>query len=186
MKPCFKALHDPLLLKASAELTPLAIERVGAKSEYTFSLIDRDKLVEASPSLKLYMEKIGLLDKMEFAAIPMCPAYSSGVIHTDIVYPEALNIPIYNCANSFFAWYDAELEDREVRNTVVDGEPPKDIVAKHMFYRFETAKEIARVSCSQPVWFNTKIPHRGFNIGNGSRAVATIRFSCKEILEYFE
>lgn len=185
MKPPFKALHDPLLLKASTELTPLALEKVFTKRDYSFNLIDHDQLIEASPSLKSYLTKLNLLDKLEFAAIPLCPAFGSGTIHKDIAYPEALNLPIYNCQNSFFAWYDAELVDDEIRNTVLD-DSRKDGIARYMLYRPDTAKEIARVSCAQPIWFNTQIPHRGFNSGRGPRVVATIRFSCKEILEYFE
>lgn len=185
MKPCFKALNDPLLLKASVELTPLALEKVFTKRDYSFNLIDHDQLTTASPSLKTYLEKVGLLDKLEFAAVPLCPSQSSGALHKDIAYPEALNLPIYNCRDSFFAWYDAELVDEEVRNTILD-DTRKDGIARYMLYRTDTAREIARVSCAQPIWFNTQIPHRGVNNGNGPRVVATLRFSCKNILDYFQ
>lgn len=185
MKPPFKAIHDPLLMKASAELTPLALDKVFAKREYAFNLIDHEQLIETSPSLEAYLKKIGLLDKLEFAAIPLCPPHTAGVLHKDMAYPEALNLPIYNCQDAYFAWYDAELVDNTVRNTVLD-DARKDGTARYMLYRADTAKEIARVSCTQPIWFNTQIPHRGVNDGNIPRVVATIRFSCKHILEYFE
>ncbi len=185
MKPCFKALNDPLLLKASLELTPLALEKAFTKREYAFNLIEHDQMIEVSPSLEAYLAKIGLLDKLEFAAIPLCPSFSAGVLHKDMAYPEALNLPIYNCQDSYFAWYDAELVDETVRNTVLD-DARKDGTARYMMYRTDTAKEIARVSCMQPIWFNTQVPHRGVNDGMGPRVIATIRFSCKSIWEYFE
>lgn len=185
MKPCFKPLHDPLLLKASTELTPLALEKVFTKRDYAFNLIDHEALIEHSPSLRAYLEKKGLLEKLEFAAIPLCPSFTAGLLHKDMAYPEALNLPIYNCQHSYFAWYDAELVDDQVRNTVLD-DSRKDGTARYMMYRTDTAKEIARVSCAQPIWFNTQIPHRGVNDGMGPRVVATIRFSCQSIWDYVQ
>lgn len=185
MKPPFKPLHDPLLLKASMELTPLALEKVFTKREYAFNLIDHDQLTETSPSLKAYLEKVNLLDKLEFAAIPLCPPHSAGLLHKDMAYPEALNLPIYNCQDAYFAWYDAQLVDDIVRNTVLD-DSRKDGTAQYLEYYTHNAKEIARVPCTQPIWFNTQIPHRGVNDGNSPRVVATVRFSCKNILEYLE
>jgi hypothetical protein len=128
---------------------------------------------------------VGLLDKLELAAIPLCPSFSAGSLHKDTAYPEALNLPVYNCHDSYFAWYDAELVDDTIRDIVLD-ETREDGTARYFLYKTETAKEIARVSCAQPIWFNTQIPHRGINNGHGPRVIATVRFSCKSIWEYFE
>jgi len=192
MKPCFKVLNDPLLIQASAELLPIGLEQVFDKRDYTFFRVDPQNLIDYSPSLKAYLEKVNLLDKLHFSAVPLCPPRHAGLLHKDMTYPEAINLPIYSCADSYFCWYDAEPVFEVPRQTMMDDKRSDRDSGyatdsfSHIEYKTDTAKEIARVSCALPVWFNTQMPHRPINYGNMPRVIATLRFSCMNILEYLE
>lgn len=176
MLKTFTAIQDARLLSAGRELLSAGI--VPAAGGYAFNLVDPNVVLQTSPSLVSYLAEKKLLASLIYVGLPYCPASSSGEIHVDGKCAEAINFPVFNCADSDYVWFDADVVDEQFRQTLV-GHSAKNGVAEYRRCDADSAKELARISCAQPVWFNTHIPHCGVNRSPAPRVVATLRFSVK-------
>lgn len=176
MAEAFALLTDRRLLAAGGELFELALQKINGT--YAFNLTDPKAVLTASPSLVSYLAEKNLLNNLIYVGMPHCPASSVGQIHVDGKCAEAINFPVLNCADSDYVWFDAKVKDTHFRQATL-GHTATSGIAEYRLCDADTAKEITRVSCAQPVWFNTHIPHCGVNRSLSSRVVATLRFNVK-------
>ncbi len=176
MAEAFALLTDRRLLAAGSELLELGLQKVNCA--YAFNLTDPKAVLAASPSLVSYLSEKNLLDSLVYVGMPHCPASSAGEIHVDGKCAEAINFPIFNCADSDYVWFDARVSDACFRQTLL-GHSAASGVAEYRLCDADDAKETARVSCLRPIWFNTHVPHCGVNRSLASRVVATLRFNVK-------
>jgi hypothetical protein len=107
-------------------------------------------------------------------------------------FGEAINIPVYNCQDSYTAWFDAEpyFLSEEEANTLLGANHlatyGKDThnsrlksFQKGLIFKEETAVELARVRLNTAIWYNIKIPHQGINLNNSARIMLSLRFNKK-------
>jgi hypothetical protein len=105
---------------------------------------------------------------------------------------EAINIPVYNCQDSYTAWFDAEpyflSEDEAIemlgpKHLETYGQDTHNSrlrsFQKGLAFKEDTAKELARVRLNSAIWYNIKIPHQGINLNNGARIMLSLRFNKK-------
>jgi hypothetical protein len=97
--------------------------------------------------------------------------HSIGMDSTTSKY--ALNIPIFNCDNSYTCWYKHK-----------DPLNPKVIEWHHAgsttyVYPFDDMIECDRVYWTKPLWFNILEPHCGFNYTDKERIMISVRFKTK-------
>lgn len=174
MAETFKLLQDGRLVEAGGQLLELGSRR--ASGAYAFNLINPEDVLSASPALRSYLVEKDLLNALVYVGMPRCPANYAGPIHVDGKCAEAINLPVINCADSDYVWFDAKIAGGGFRQTRAGHEAKKG-VAEYRMCDKDTAVEISRVGCYQPVWFNTHIPHCGVNRSSAPRLVATLRFS---------
>lgn len=173
MTDAFKLINDKRLLIAGGQLVMIGLQKIG--NAYAFNLLKPDDVLQSSPALVDYLTEKKLIDNLIYVGMPHCPPKSSGSIHVDGKCAEAINFPVFNCTDSDYVWFDAEVTDKEFRQTYL-GHAAQNGVAEYRLCNESTATESARVSCSKPLWFNTHIPHCGVNRSNVSRVIATLRF----------
>jgi hypothetical protein len=83
-----------------------------------------------------------------------------------------LNIPLYNCDNTYTVWYDAKILDQPFPDHVIGTE----VVKAARIVDKKNAVEIDRVEANRPLWINTNVAHKPESHHDKLRMVASIRF----------
>ena len=193
MLPYYKIITVPNLEQISHELDQalpdLIVKRFNLKDIYSFNLVDVVKLLELAPALGNWLDTIGLKNNISFAGFPWAAPSSMGPIHTDGWIVDAINLPVYNCEKGYSVWYRGHqtVEEKIVHagDVIVNNHQAEYVPYALPRQRLHLTQvmtadgpELARVSNRYPVWYNTRIPHRGINFSDQPRITFTVRFNC--------
>lgn len=109
--------------------------------------------------------------KISRAVLIQVAPNAQGRIHTDY-RPEgfslALNIPLENCEHSITSMWDASEQETEIRYTTNN--------SPYHYYDPEKCKKITEFCLTQPVLFDTSLPHSVDNSSNCWRRAISLRF----------
>jgi hypothetical protein len=173
------ALDDNLLSVIQKELIELSIHtKANMLVPYTSTFVaygmlplERKNVFDVCPTLIQELQRLKLLDN--FLNVCFVSVHASKEfpphIDTDDV---GLNIPLYNCDNTYTVWYDAKILDQPVPDHVIGTEDAK--LARIVDEK--NAVEIARVEANRPLWINTNVAHRPETHHDKLRMAASIRF----------
>lgn len=166
---------DQISQEVDAALGQLITGAANLKAVYTFNIVNTVRLLELVPSLTRWLDTVGLKNNLLYAGLPCTAPHSNGSIHTDGKCTEAINLPVYNCEDGYSVWYNAEQ-----MGSIAESASGKSSnqAAEYIPYMHAGAVELARVSNTHPIWFNTAVPHRGINTSNRPRIILTLRFDC--------
>lgn len=133
-----------------------------------FNHVNKDLFFKNCPITDNYFETNSL--KIKNIASIVIPPNANGTAHTDTQQNVlALNFPVEDCENSYTSLYR------------VDAGIPKVISLlnglTHCLFDHCKLTEIGRFSLiDRAVLFNTKVPHRVFNLSNQNRKAVSFRF----------
>jgi hypothetical protein len=180
----YQYINLPNLDKISEEIfKKLPVETVAPKTGfvkvYPTEFFDTKTFRDA-------INKITSWDNIHAIALASTKRHSFLPIHTDYhdittretVY--ALNIPIYNCDNTYVIFYRLINENILVKPEYQNHGPGED----YCKYNASDVKEIEKFYLKTAAFFNTQVPHSVVNNTNESRIVLSIRFKSK--LEIFK
>jgi hypothetical protein len=173
------ALDDDALPAIQKELLKLSVHtKVNLLVPYssTFAVYgiapeEKEKVFDLCPVLIQELLRLKLLDDFYFVGFVSVDASKEFPPHIDTL-DVGLNIPLYNCDNTYTVWYDAKILDQGFPDHVVGTAHVKAarIVDK------KNAVEIGRVEANQPWWINTNVAHRPETHHDKLRMAASIRF----------
>ena len=106
-------------------------------------------------------------------------------IHTDSDRPlrnYALNIPIFNCQDSYTVWYEPIDATKFERKEYVSNDVT--VISNH--YSKDNVVELGRVCSDSVAFVNIKTPHHGINHSSNLRALISLRFVPELTLEEIE
>jgi len=143
------------------------------------------KLVkEVCPLLGNFLRSVNLYDRWLGGGISIIGP-SIMPVHTDSDKPlriYALNIPIFNCQDSYTVWYNpidpTKFEKKEYVSNDVK------VISNH--YSKDNIVELDRVCSDSVVFVNIKTPHHGINHSSNLRALISLRFIPELTLEEIE
>jgi len=154
----------------------------------TAMYMSKDKISEQTPLFNEYLKSLGIFDRWYYSLLIYTNNGKTLPIHIDSVPWKndryALNIPVYNCDDTYTVWYECEIDydNNDTISTNVDisaytnpNYKDKDIPARFMKNN-SSYKEIERLNSNQPAWVDYTIPHRPVANHNLPRALFTARF----------
>ena len=173
------ALDDNVLSVIQKELTELLIHtKADMLVPYTSTFVvygqfneDRQRIWETCPTLKQELSRLKLLDAFYFIGFISVDASKEFPPHIDTL-DVGLNIPLYNCDNTYTVWYDAKILDQPFPDHVIGTE----VVKAARIVDKKNAVEIDRVEANRPLWINTNVAHKPESHHDKLRMVASIRF----------
>lgn len=137
------------------------------------------------PTLSDFLQQVNLYDRWRGAGISVISSDQVPHIHIDSNDPArqyALNIPIFNCQDSYTVWYEP------IDPGLATAKEYTSNGVKVVYRQFtpDNAVEIGRI-CSDAISFvSIKTPHRGLNNNNELRALVSLRFVPELTLEEIE
>jgi hypothetical protein len=180
------ALDDNVLSVIQKELIELSIHtKDNMLVPYTSTFVaygmlplERKNVFDVCPTLIQELQRLELLDNFFnvcFISVDASKEFPPHIDTDDV----GLNIPLYNCDNTYTVWYDAKILDQPVPEHMIGTLHVKAarIVDK------KNAVEIGRVEANQPLWLNTNVAHRPETHHDKLRMAASIRFYPEPINE---
>jgi hypothetical protein len=139
---------------------------------------EKEKIFALCPVLIQELLRLELLNNFYFVGFVSVDASKEFPPHIDTL-DVGLNIPLYNCNDTYTVWYDAEILDQTFPDHVIGsmGVKAARIVEK------KNAVEIGRVEANQPLWINTNVAHRPETHHDKLRMAASLRFKPEPINE---
>jgi hypothetical protein len=165
----YTILNIPNIDKIKKELNEIV-----SKDITGFSAVDTEIIKSQCFELNNFLKSINLLDRWKDTGIVVLNN-SSLVVHSDSIVPwriYALNIPIYNCENSYTIWYKVKNGAHPTVNEY--GEPNRKVYSFQ--YNSEDVEEIDRMESSNAAFVNVKVPHSGISMTNSVRCLISLRF----------
>jgi hypothetical protein len=109
--------------------------------------------------------------KISRAVLIQVAPFAKGRIHTDY-RPEgfslALNIPLEHCENSITSMWDTADQITEIRYTTNN--------SPYHYYDPELCKKVTEFRLTEPILFDTSIPHSVDNLSDNWRRAISLRF----------
>ena len=140
---------------------------------------DRQRILAACPTFEQELLRLKLLDNFYFVGFVSVDASKEFPPHVDS-RDVGLNIPLYNCDNTYTVWYDAKILNQPFPDHVIGTLHVK--VARIVDKK--NAVEIDRVESNRPLWINTNVAHRPETHHDKLRLAASIRFYPEPLDEY--
>jgi hypothetical protein len=132
---------------------------------------DRQRIWETCPTLKQELSRLKLLDTFYFIGFVSVDASKEFPPHIDTL-DVGLNIPLYNCDNTYTVWYDAKVLDQPMPDYVIGSA----LTGAARIVDKKNAVEIGRVEANLPLWINGNVAHRPETHHDKLRMAASIRF----------
>jgi hypothetical protein len=139
----------------------------------------RKNIFDRCPVLIQELLRLKLLGSLSYIGLISVDANKEFPPHIDTL-DVGLNIPLYNCDNTYTVWYDAEILDQPLPDYAIGSS----FVETARIVDPKNAVEIGRVEANQPWWINTNIPHRPETHHDQLRLAASIRFLPEPLDEY--
>ena len=140
--------------------------------------IDRKNIFDWCPVLIQELLRLRLLGSLRYVGFVSVSASKNFPPHIDTL-DVGLNIPLYNCDNTYTVWYDAKILDQPFPDHVIGTKTVKNARIVDQ----KNAVEIGRVEANQPWWINTNVAHRPETHHDKLRLAASIRFCPEPINE---
>jgi hypothetical protein len=180
--PALDANALPLIQK---ELLKLSLGTKDNLVKYTSTFVcygsapeEKLKILATCPTLIQELTRLQLIDNFQFIGFVSVDASKIFPPHIDTL-DVGLNIPLYNCDNTYTVWYDAEILDQPFPDYAI-GTP---LVVAARIVDPKNAVEIGRVEANQPWWINTNVAHRPETHHDKLRLAASLRFNPEPINE---
>lgn len=139
---------------------------------------ERKNIFDWCPALIQELQRLKLLDIFYWVGFVSVDASKEFPPHIDTL-DVGLNIPLFNCDDTYTVWYDAKILDQGFPDHVI-GSP---LVEKARIVDKKNAVEIGRVEANRPLWLNTNVAHRPETHHDKLRMAASIRFYPEPINE---
>jgi hypothetical protein len=139
---------------------------------------ERKNIFDWCPALIQELQRLKLLDNFYWVGFVSVDASKEFPPHIDTL-DVGLNIPLFNCDDTYTVWYDAKILDQGFPDHVI-GSP---LVEKARIVDKKNAVEIGRVEANRPLWLNTNVAHRPETHHDKLRMAASIRFYPEPINE---
>jgi len=139
---------------------------------------ERKNIFDWCPALIQELQRLKLLDNFYWVGFVSVDASKEFPPHIDTL-DVGLNIPLFNCDDTYTVWYDAKILDQGFPDHVI-GSP---LVEKARIVDKKNAVEIGRVEANRPLWPNTNVAHRPETHHDKLRMAASIRFYPEPINE---
>jgi hypothetical protein len=180
------ALDDAVLSTIQKELIKLSIHtKADILVPYTSTFVaygmlplERKNIFDRCPVLIQELQRLELLDTFYWIGFVSVDASKEFPPHIDTL-DVGLNIPLYNCDNTYTVWYDAKILDQPFPDHVIGTE----VVKAARIVDKKNAVEIDRVEANRPLWLNTNVAHRPETHHEKLRMAASIRFYPEPINE---
>jgi hypothetical protein len=181
------ALDDNVLSVIQKELIELSIHtKDNMLVPYTSTFVaygmlplERKNVFDVCPTLIQELQRLELLDNFLNVCFISVDANKEFPPHID-TDDVGLNIPLYNCDNTYTVWYDAKILDQPVPDDYVIGTEDAKLAR---IVDEKNAVEIVRVEANRPLWINTNVAHRPETHHDKLRMAASIRFDPAPINE---
>jgi len=180
------ALDDNVLSVIQNELIKLSIHtKADMLVPYTSTFVaygrlplERKNIFDRCPVLIQELQRLKLLDTFYWIGFVSVDASKEFPPHIDTL-DVGLNIPLYNCDNTYTVWYDAKILDQPFPDHVIGTQ----VVNAARIVDKKDAVEIGRVEANRPLWLNTNVAHRPETHHDKLRLAASIRFCPEPINE---
>ena len=172
------AIHKELL-KLSLQTKDNLVPYTSTFTCYGHDHEERQKMMAMCPALKQELLRLKLLDSCFFVGFVSVHASKEFPPHVDTL-DVGLNIPLYNCDDTYTVWYNAKILDQPFPDYVIGTEAVR--VARIVDKRH--AVEIGRVEANRPLWLNTNVAHRPETHHDKLRIAASVRFNPEPLDEY--
>lgn len=180
------ALDDNVLPEIQKELIKLAVHNKAnllvpyssTFAVYGMGQVQRKNIFDWCPTLIQELQRLELLDNFYWIGFVSVDSSKEFPPHIDTL-DVGLNIPLYNCDNTYTVWYDAKILDQSFPDHVI-GTP---LVKNARIVDKKNAVEIGRVEANRPLWLNTNVAHRPETHHDKLRMAASIRFHPEPINE---
>lgn len=181
--PALDADALPLILKELIKLSVHTKSSLLVPYSSTFAVYgilpeERKNIFDWCPALIKELQRLKLLDSFYWVGFVSVDASKEFPPHIDTL-DVGLNIPLFNCDDTYTVWYDAKILDQGFPDHVI-GTP---IVEKARIVDKKNAVEIGRVEANRPLWINTNVAHRPETHHDKLRMAASIRFFPEPINE---
>lgn len=171
----YKPISVDNLEAIQQELVPVLYKEIpnfdSAGSQFVYVL--REKIEPHAPLYTKFIESLGVLDRWHYSAF-VTTNTDSLFVHVDSLTWRTrcygLNLPLVNCEGTYTVFYDAEINDQPF----CDSSDPINSAKK--IKPGTSAREIARVEATTPMWVNTCIPHAPVTTHSRPRAIISARF----------
>jgi hypothetical protein len=172
------AIHKELL-KLSLQTKDNLVSYTSTFTCYGHDQEERQKMMAECPTLKEELQRLQLLSRFHFVGFVSVDAQKEFPPHIDTL-DVGLNIPLYNCDETYTVWYDAKILNQPFPDYVI-GTP---LVKMARIVDKKNAVEIGRVEANRPWWLNTNVAHRPETHHDKLRLAASIRFYPEPLDEY--
>ena len=139
---------------------------------------EKQKILAMCPTLKQELSRLKLLDTFWFVGFVSVDASKEFPPHIDTL-DVGLNIPLYNCDNTYTVWYDAKVLDQPMPDYVIASA----MTGAARIVDKKNAVEIGRVESNRPLWINGNVAHRPETHHDKLRMAASIRFDPEPVDE---
>jgi len=165
------AIHKELLKLSLQTKDNLLVPYTSTFVCYGYDDEEKQNVLTACPVLAQELSRLKLLDTFRFIGFISVDAQKEFPPHIDTT-DVGLNIPLYNCDNTYTVWYDAVILDQPFPDYVI-GTP---LVQAARIVDKKNAVEVARVEANRPLWVNTNVAHRPETHHDKLRLAASLRF----------
>jgi hypothetical protein len=173
---CWKPFDDvPELLEIQKEFQHIQQLQFPGLNQNDFLYVDKDILEHHAPVYCEFLKRIKLYKRRSDTALISSYGSKPFPIHIDGEDWEnrcfALNLPVYNCDQSYTVWY------KGTRSGLPGGyTDPNDNRSDAILYDEATAVEIDRMPASTPAIVNISVPHRPVTLHGKLRYLVSTRF----------
>jgi hypothetical protein len=171
MYPYYKFIDLPHLEEISAGVLKLLPPELLQNTRFTSDhYIGRYKKI---PGFVEAIETIKPFDEVDAVCYIIVGPNDKLVKHTDIGYknPIVLNIPIYNCLDTFSVFY--KVENRTQTLIAGDFGTANNLLDS---YEADETEVVEKVVMSKPMLYNVSMPHNAINDTTEPRVVLSVRF----------
>ena len=170
--PLIKKELSKLVLQTKNNVVPYSSNFVC----YGDELPEKQHILLTCPALVQELSRLKLLPCFSWIGFISVHASKEFPPHVDTM-DVGLNIPLYNCDNTFTVWYDTKILEQPLPEYVIGTR----LVSYAKQANKINALEIGRVEANRPLWINTNVAHRPETHHDKLRMAASIRFSPEPI-----
>lgn len=133
---------------------------------------DKQLMRSMCPTLMDEFCRLGLYDNFWCISFISVQSTNEFPPHVDVAADIALNIPLFNCDDTYTVWYDGKVKDQGLPKYAI-GSP---IAEVSRLADPRSVVEIGRCDANIPHWINVNILHRPETHHDKLRVAASVRF----------
>lgn len=135
-------------------------------------IADKQLMHSTCPILMSELRRLELYDN--FCCVSFISVESTNEFppHVDVLADIALNIPLFNCDDTYTVWYDGKLKDQGLPTYAIGSK----VAEISRVAEPRSVVEIGRCDANVPHWINVNILHRPETHHDRLRVAASVRF----------